>query len=227
MCSVAVSFQKMPHGRQRLAHGAHKAHVNIDAVRNAMGLPSDATVQSEGVNGLHNSSFNSSHPSDVSEKEDDDEEEGGDEMIENEEVDAEEERVNCVKDFLTLKLITKDTALFCMPDSSSIYLKGKLDVKVIRGSIEVLGHTIKPLPLWTSLYSPRGFSLLYLGAKAENSTQENISQQLVAGGVSFDEAKEVQGDCVFLVRRLDSDWSKFVHRQLLFILRQFQIENPI
>ena len=67
MRSVAVSFQKMPHGRQRLVHGAHKAHVNVDAVRNAMGLPSDATVQHEGVFGLHNSSFNSSHPSDVSE----------------------------------------------------------------------------------------------------------------------------------------------------------------
>jgi len=203
----------MPHGRQRLAHGAHKAHVNIDAVRNAMGLPSDASLQSEAVNGLHNSSFTSSHPSDVSEKEED--EEDGDEMEEEiEEADDEEEVVNCVTDFLTLKLISKDTALFSLPDNSSIYLKGKLDVKVVRGSIEVLGHTIHPSPIWTSLYSPRGFSLLYLGAKAGRDAQENISQQLVAEGVSFDEAKEAQGDCVLLVRKLDSDWAKFVHRHL-------------
>ena len=177
-----------------------------------MGLPSDVSVQSEAVNGLHNSSFNSSQPSDVSEKEDDEEGQGED-IEENEEVDA-EERTNCVTDFLSLKLILKDTALFCMADNSSIYLKGKLDVKVMRGSIEVLGHIIHPTPLWTSLYSPRGFSLLYLGARAGNSTQENISQHLVAEGVSFDEAKEVQGDCVLLVRKLDSDWAKFVHRHL-------------
>ena len=203
----------MPHGRQRLAHGPPKAHVNIDAVRNAMGLPSDASVmQSEGVNGLHNSSFTSSHPSDVSEKEED--EEDGDEMEEENEEAEVEETVNCVTDFLTLKLISKDTALFSLPDNSSIYLKGKLDVKVVRGSIAVLGHTIHPSPIWTSLYSPRGFSLLYLGAKAGRHAEENISQQLVAEGVSFDESKEAQGDCVLLVRKLDSDWAKFVHRHL-------------
>ena len=201
----------MPHGRQRLAHGAHKAHVNIDAVRNAMGLPSDATLQSEVVTGVHNSSFNSSHPSDVSEKDDEDEEEDGDRVEECEEAEAEGSA--CLTEFLTLKLISKDTALFCLPDNSSIYLKGKLDVKVVRGSIEILGHTIHPSPNWTSVYSPRGFSLLYLGAKGGNSTQ-SISEQLVSEGVSFDEAKEVGGDCVFLARKLDSDWAKFVHRHL-------------
>ena len=213
MSSLAELLQKMPHGRQRIAHGAHKAHVNVDAVRSAMGLGSEATVQRDGLaeGRTLNSSFASSHQSDLSEKEEEEEDEG-DQMEEVQDDDT--EAVNCLADFLTLKLISKDTALCSMVDKSSVYLKGKLDVKVVRGSVEILGHTIHPLPTWTSVYSPRGYSLLYLGANGGHGTQTDISQLLVSEGVSFDEAREVQGDCVFLVKRIDSDWVKFVHRHL-------------
>ena len=48
--------------------------------------------------------------------------------------DDDVETVNCLLDFLTLNLISKDTALYSMMDKPSIYLKGKLDVKVVRVS---------------------------------------------------------------------------------------------
>ena len=173
MNSLAELLQKMPHGRQRIAHGAHKAHVNVDAVRNAMGLGSEATVQRDGLaeGRTLNSSFASSHQSDFSEKEEEEEDEG-DQMEEVQDDDT--ETVNCLADFLTLKLISKDTALCSMVDKSCVYLKGKLDVKVVRCIVEILGHTIYPLPTWTSVYSPRGYSLLYHGANG-GRLERNVS----------------------------------------------------
>ena len=190
----------MPHCRQRRQHGNYGEHINVAAVTAAMGR------SGEGVD--HDRSLNSSCHSELSDGEDvaEGEGEGMDEVVE-------EEAVISLTTSMSFKPISKESVLLVMAHGSSVYLKGKVEVKVLAGEVEVLGHSILPSTEFTRIYSPRGYSLLDLAARRA-APPADLVERAVAEGLAFEQAREVAGDCVLVVRRLDEAWTRYLHRQL-------------
>ena len=196
----------MPHGRQKRVHDNYGGHINVRAVRAAMNLEGDSPreVAMEGGDNEMDASLNSSFKSDV-EVSDIDELEA-----EGEEENAEQFVHDSLTTFMSFKPISKDKVLVILADSCSVYLKGKVQVKVLQGSVTVLGHSLQPSGRFIPIYSPRGYSLLDLQAHGAAPPQD-LQAKLMAEGVAFDDAKEVKGDCVLVVRRLAEAWTKYLH----------------
>lgn len=54
-------------------------------------------------------------------------------------------------------VIVDSKVVFVLDGGQSIYLKGKLQLKVLFGQIEVLGATIKSTDVERNIFSPRGY----------------------------------------------------------------------
>merc|ERR1719233_2163175 len=63
---------------------------------------------------------------------------------------------NDLCEFMNFKIISKDKALLMLNHDSKFYFKGKLQIKVLKGKLDILGHTLLPSISFTSVYSPRG-----------------------------------------------------------------------
>merc|ERR1719154_965939 len=142
--------------------------------------------------------------------------------------DLEEESVNRdLADFMKFKIISKDKTLVILAHDSNFYFKGKLQVKVLKGKLDVLGHSFGPSGKFISVYSPRGYSLLDVHGY-RGGMDEDIADKLLAEGIAFDESKLLTGDCIFVAKKLTEDWSKFLQRNLnMKIPEEFQNNEEI
>jgi len=74
-----------------------------------------------------------------------------------------------------------------------VFIKGQINVEVISGVIEVLGSFIKPSDGIKTLFSPKGYSLLYIGAHQESDiseSEQNLNHFLKA--LTFENKEEVK-----------------------------------
>lgn len=197
----------MPHKSQKKAHGNEK-DINVESMRNLLNNGGEKrsrpkNSENDTNSELDTSAFNSSL---VSETSDFDQEDIVDEEME-------EVVKKDLGEFMKFKIISKDKALIILNDDSGFYFKGKLQIKVLRGKLEILGHTLVPGNKFVSVYSPRGYSLLDAhGYKGD--AEEVIADKLLAEGVGFDESKLVTGDCVFVVKKLSETWTSFLQKNL-------------
>ncbi len=75
-----------------------------------------------------------------------------------------------------------------------IYIKGQVNVKVVCGVLEVLGSYIRPTDGVKTVFSPRGYSLLYIGAHEgddPSGCKSNLKQCL--DRLTFQDDDEVRG----------------------------------
>merc|ERR1719483_532011 len=130
------------------------------------------------------------------------------------EYNLEEDTINRdLAEFMKFKIISKDKALVILAHDSNFYFKGKIQVKILKGKLEVLGHSFGPSSKFVSVYSPRGYSLLDVHGY-RGDAEEDIADRLLAEGVAFDESKLITGDCVFVAKKLIEDWTQFLQRNL-------------
>lgn len=160
------------------------------------GFNSEVEVEQE-------ASFNRSFQSDISDID----------GVDGEEDENEKQVHDSLTEFMSMKPISKDKVLLTVINNSNFYLKGKILIKVIKGSVEVLGHTIFPSSRFYSVYSPRGYSLLDFRGYGAIPPSDFVDK-LMGEGVSFDDAKEVTGDCVLILRKLSEGWTKYLHSSL-------------
>lgn len=160
------------------------------------GFNSEAEIEQE-------ASFNRSFQSDISDID----------GVDGEEDENEKQVYDSLTEFMSMKPISKDKVLLTVMNNSNFYLKGKILIKVIKGSVEVLGHTIFPSSRFYSVYSPRGYSLLDFRGYGAIPPSDFVDK-LMGEGVSFDDAKEVTGDCVLILRKLSEGWTKYLHSSL-------------
>lgn len=198
----------MPHKSQKRAHGNEK-NIDVGSIKdllcdggaqNALSKELDNEINTEmDTSGAFNSSFQS-EASDFDPAGDicDD----GDEIVPKD-----------LGEFMKFKTISKDKVLLMIKDDSQFYFKGKLQIKVLKGNFEVLGHTFSPSNTYSNVYSPRGYSLL-AGHAYKGDDDEDISEKILAEGISFDESKLLSGDCVMVIKRLSENWTKFLQKNL-------------
>lgn len=96
-------------------------------------------------------------------------------------------------------LLSEDKVLFFFKEKDWVYFKGKVFVEVLIGELEVIGATLKPEDGPTEVFSPRGYSLLYLAGKRcdeKNKAVKDLEQQLAKHPVNHD-----------LRKRLISEWN--------------------
>ena len=199
----------MPHGKQKKFHQNYGININIDAVKAAMISKSDTPMKmSDSANDsmMSENDLNSSYQSEVSDIDDIDSD--GVEVL-----NQTQPGLEPLSTFMSFKPISKDKVLVMLADSSSFYLKGKVQVKVLQGAVEVQGHTITPSSKFSSLYSPRGFSLLEVKAFGAASPVD-LPAKLLNEGMSPSDAKVVKGDCIIMARKLTENWTKFIHSNL-------------
>jgi len=191
----------MPHrGQKRL----HAANISVEAVAANYSREDDRQSEPD-LNSSSGFNDTSLPVSDVSDEDPYVETDGGD--------------GESLEQLINFKVISKEKVLLCLKHDTKFYFKGKISVKVLKGKIEILGSTINPSSLYSSVYSPRGYSLLYIHGLQDDSTdatdaENDLSAVLMEEGVSFDESKMISGDCILIVKNLRENWSKFVHDQL-------------
>lgn len=110
------------------------------------------------------------------------------------------------------KRLTKDSVLIGLPLNATIFFKGCLQVRVLHGCLDVFGHRIQAgteaaAATATRLYSPRGSSLLPLHAFQSLNDQQEAAVDAV-------ESEGVQGDCLFVARRLAEPWTDYVQSRM-------------
>jgi hypothetical protein len=107
------------------------------------------------------------------------------------------------------KKLTKDTVLVGLPEGATVFFKGCLQVRVIRGCLEAFGQKLSPgAEDTTRLYSPRGSSLLPLKAfqlSKGNAAEAAEPEEVEAG---------VRGDCLFIAKRLSESWMEYVQSHM-------------
>jgi len=199
----------MPHKSQKRVHGKDN-NIAVDGMKE---LFSDGRGKSNAARESENeansevdaSAFNSSFQSETSDYDQED-------IMEPEN----EEEMDVNKDlceFMNFKIISKDKALIMLNHDSKFYFKGKLQIKVLKGKLDILGHILLPSSSFTSVYSPRGYSLLDVHAY-RGDTEEVIADKVLSEGVGYDESKLVAGDCVVVTRKIAESWTKFLQKNL-------------
>jgi len=187
----------MPHKQQKIAHGIN-SDLNIAVLTS---MYSNGKSENDTNSEFDTSAVNSSFQSEVSD--DDAEMDNGDEGV----------TIRDLNEFSKFKILSKDKAVVVLDDDNGFFLKGKVQIKVLKGKLLVLGHYIKPSSKFTSVYSPRGYSLLDLqGFKTSHS--DDISETLINEGLGFDESKLFNGDCIFIMKKLAEAWTTFLHKNL-------------
>jgi len=199
----------MPHKSQKRVHGKD-SNIAVDGMKELFSDGrgnSNASRESENEanSEVDASAFNSSFQSETSDYDQED-------ILEPEN----EEEMDVKKDlceFMNFKIISKDKALIMLNHDSKFYFKGKLQIKVLKGKLDMLGHILLPSSSFTSVYSPRGYSLLDVHAY-RGDTEEDIADKVLSEGVGYDESKLVAGDCVVVTRKIAESWTKFLQKNL-------------
>jgi len=197
----------MPHKSQKRAHSKDK-NISVEGIKNLFyngGDNSNGAKESENETNseMDTSTFNSSFQSETSDFDHEDHMEDEEEVVLHKDV----------SEFMKFKIISKDKAIIILKDDSKFYFKGKLQIKVLKGSLEILGHTLLPFSAFSQVYSPRGYSLLDVHAY-KGSIDEDIADKVLAEGVSFDESKLLSGDCVIVLKKLAETWTTFLQKNL-------------
>jgi len=120
-------------------------------------------------------------------------------------------------DKLDFKLISKEKAVIIMEAGALFHFKGKLQLKVLKGSVEILGFKITPSEKQHKVYSPRGYSLLSLQASLSSSDDpecKDLCTQLLKEGLSLDQSREASGDCIIIASRLEESWMNYLHTNI-------------
>lgn len=190
----------MPHKSQKKNHSSD---INIESMKKILTngdevieKESDAEVNSE----LDTSALSGSLPSETSDFDQDDPEE--EEVIKRD-----------LSEFIKFKIVSKDKALVILTNESRFYFKGKMLIKVLKGKLEVFGHSLYPCNSYVPVYSPRGYSLLDVHGFRDEADHD-ITEKLIAEGVSLEESKILSGDCIFVTKRLSENWTNFLHKNL-------------
>ena len=120
-------------------------------------------------------------------------------------------------DYMNFKILkSKNEAVISLENDSKFYFKGKLSIKVLKGKLEILGSTLTHhTEEFVSVYSPRGYSLLYCHGFRDESDQRDITEVLASEGLAGDESLDFSShDCVILARKLEEEWCQFLTEQM-------------
>ena len=174
--------------------------INVAIFENLISPPGSQTQESE--TDLDTSAFNSSPSYDVGEEEEEVEEE------EEEEPEKSPLPETSLSDSLQFKLISKDKALISLQNDSKFFLKGQVQLKVLKGKLEILGHILTSKDKsFRSVYSPKGYSLLYCqGFLADDDVTTDITEELIKEGLSQKDCQDFTeaSGCIFFARISDS-----------------------
>jgi len=121
-------------------------------------------------------------------------------------------------------VIVDNKVVIALLPSKSVYLKGKVRIKILFGQVEILGATIRSSDPEKEVFSPRGYSLLSLSAQSVPSTAEDsvdtLKQKLSQLGLKsaedrskLTEAAE-RGATVILLSKLDAVGDEFISKHL-------------
>ena len=102
--------------------------------------------------------------------------------------------------------VSKDSVQISLSAGAPIFFKGCLQVRVLRGCLDVFGATLRPTAKDSTarLYSPRSGSLLPLRAAVQQEPISNESEMAVT---------EEEG-CVFVAKRLTEPWMEYVETRV-------------
>jgi len=133
----------MPHKSQKRVHNDESlnSNINVSVMKAFMKPQNGSDVESvidcdqphseiSALNSSETSAMNSSIQSETS-----DTEFGGEEDVESNERLIQQ---SSLRDFVSFKIISNDKVLITINHDSSFYFKGRLQVKVIQGNVEVL-----------------------------------------------------------------------------------------
>ena len=114
----------MPHKQQKLAHGIN-SDLNIAVLTS---MYSNGKSENDTNSEFDTSAVNSSFQSEVSD--DDAEIDNGDEGV----------TTRDLNEFSKFKILSKDKAIVGLNDDNGFFLKGKVQIKVLKGKLLILGH---------------------------------------------------------------------------------------
>ena len=184
-----------------------ESDINVAIFENLLVTPEAQTQESETE--LETSAFNSSPSYGVEEEE---------EEMEEEESEKSPSPESSLSDSFHFKLVSKDKAVISLLNNSKFFFKGQVQLKVLKGKLEILGHILSSKDRsFRSVYSPKGYSLLYChGFLADDEVSTDITAELKREGLSQKDYEDFTDTsrCIFVARRLQEPWSKFLTDQL-------------
>jgi hypothetical protein len=86
----------------------------------------------------------------------------------------------------------QNQVLVRLAEGEKIYIKGQVNVEALCGVLEVLGSYIRPTDGVKTVFSPRGYSLLYIGAH-KGAGLSDISLSECLDRLTFQDNDEVRG----------------------------------
>jgi len=130
------------------------------------------------------------------------------------EVSDVEEDLDCVdpSEVLEYKVISKDRVVLGLKRDAEIFFKGCLQIKVLKGEISTQGYRIGPQDQYSSIYSPRGHSLLSISATNNTNSVDDFESRLTSEGVS--EADLPDSDVICITKKLSEPWMDYLKRSL-------------
>lgn len=123
-----------------------------------------------------------------------------------------EEDPQNLSEFIHFERISAEKAVIGMVHESKFYFKGKLSIRVLMGKLEILGTVLtSESQEFVTVYSPKGYSLLYCQGFKENSETDS-KKKFESEGINC--IKVDSSDCVFIARKLEETWCDFLTDQL-------------
>ena len=99
-------------------------------------------------------------------------------------------------------------AVIGMVHESKFYFKGKLSIRVLKGKLEILGTILtSESQEFVTVYSSKGYSLLYCQGFKENSETDPKKKFESEGNNCI---KVVSSGCVFIAQMLEDTWCDFL-----------------
>ena len=103
-------------------------------------------------------------------------------------------------------------AVIGMVHESKFYFKGKLSIRVLKGKLEILGTILtSESQEFVTVYSSKGYSLLYCQGFKENSETDPKKKFESEGNNCI---KVVSSGCVFIAQMLEDTWCDFLTDKL-------------
>ena len=127
------------------------------------------------------------------------------EMSRSSEIDEDPQNLS---DFIQFEQISAEKAVIGMVHESKFYFKGKLSIRVLKGKLEILGTILtSESQEFVTVYSSKGYSLLYCQGFKENSETDPKKKFESEGNNCI---KVVSSGCVFIAQMLEDTWCDFL-----------------
>ncbi|XP_023343250.1 polynucleotide 5'-hydroxyl-kinase NOL9 [Eurytemora carolleeae] len=176
-----------------------KVAVEDNGIKDGEAREEDFYISEDGIGDVSTTSFALTDPSDMEEGQEKEEEE-------------EEEVVLNPSDILEHRMLDQDRVLLGFKVGAEFFFKGSMQIKVLKGVVSVQGYELEPRDEYTSIYSPRGYSLLSISGTKEGNSDAELEDRLASERII--NASTLNSSILFIAKKLTEPWMEYLKKNL-------------